>query len=72
MLGYNIKTAQEIHAPCKLIVRTFPNPSRNKKTRKLHKNVRSDYIPKSTTATEKHQIKQIFSKSLSKQTNESV
>lgn len=72
MLGYNIKIVQERHAQCSLSIHIFPKASRNKETRNLHKNVRNNYILKSITATGKHQTKQIFSKILLTQTNESV
>ena len=77
VLGYNIKTATEIHAQYKLSVLIILTTSRNEETRNLHKvtnnkNVTYDYTLESTTATEKHQTKQISSKTLSEQTNDSV
>lgn len=50
------KTAQEIHAQCKLSIRRILKKSRNEETKKLYKltnmeNVSSDYILESTTAT---------------------
>ena len=58
MLGFNIKTAQQIQAQCKLSVRRI----RNEEIRFLYnltssKNVKSDFILKSTRVPENHQIK---------------
>ena len=77
MLGYNIKTAQNIHAQCKLSVRRILKMSRNEEVRTLYnltnsKNVESDFILNSTRVPEIRQIKQHSTKALSKQTNEST
>ena len=77
MLGFNIKTAQQIQAQCKLSVRRIFKTSRNEKIRTLHnlissKNVKSDFILECATVPENHQIKQHPTKASSKQSNVST
>ena len=77
MLRCNIETAQQIQAQCKRSVRRILKTPRNEKIRTLYnltssKNVRSDFILKSTRAPENRQIKQHSTKALSKQCSEST
>ena len=77
MLDCYIKTAQGMHAQCKLSVRRILRTSRNQETRNLYKltnnkNVKCDYMAEFTTAATKQQVKKISSRTLSKQTNRSV
>ena len=77
MLGYNIKTVQNIHAQCKLSVCRILKTSRNEEVRTLYnltssKNVKSDFILNSIRVPEIRQIKHNSTKALSKQTNEST
>lgn len=62
MFGY--KTEQEIHAQCKLnvrrILKTPQNVEKNLYKIMSNKNVRSDFILESTTATEKLHLQNIF------------
>ena len=62
MLGYNIKTAQNIQAQCKLSVCTILKTSRNEEVRTLYnltssKNIKSDFILNSIRVPEIRQIK---------------
>ena len=77
MLGFNIKTAQQIQAHCKLSVPRILKTSRNEEIGTLYnltssKNVKSDFILESTRVPENRQIKQHSTKALSKQSNEST
>ena len=78
MLGFNIETAQQIQAQCKLSVRKILKTSRNEESRTLYnltssKNFKSDFILESTRVPEnRRQIIQQFTKALSKQSNEST
>ena len=71
MLGYNLKTAQNIHAQCKFSVRRILKTSQNEEVRTLYnltssKNVNSDFILNSIGVPEIRQIKQNSTKALSK------
>ena len=75
-LVLTLKTAQQIQAQCKLIVRRILKTSRNEEIRILYnltssKNVKSDFILESTGVPENRQIKQHSTKALSKQSSES-
>ena len=57
MLGFNIKTDQQIQVQCKLIVRRVLKTLRNEEIRALYnltssKNVKSDFILESTRVPE--------------------
>ena len=76
-LVLTLKTAQQIQAQCKLIVRRILKTSRNEEIRILYnltssKNVKSDFILESTGVPENRQIKQHSTKALSKQSSEST
>ena len=77
MLSFNIKTAQQIQAQCKLSVRRILKTSRNEEIRTSYnltssKNVKSDCIFETTRVPENRQMKQYFTKALSKQSIEST
>ena len=63
MLGFDIKTAQQIQAQFKLTARRILKTSQNEEIRTLYnlissRNVKSDFLLKSTRASENRQIKQ--------------
>ena len=77
MLSFNIKTAQQIQAQCKFSVRRILKTSRNEEIRTSYnltssKNVKSDCIFETTRVPENRQMKQYFTKALSKQSIEST
>ena len=74
MLGFNIKTAQQIQAQCKLSVCRILKTSQNEEIRTVHnltnsKNVKFDFILESTREPDNHKIKQHSTKALSKQSS---
>ena len=65
MLGLNIKAAQQREEKCELSVRRILKTSRKEEITNLYnltssKNVKSDFILKSTRAPENRQMKQHF------------